>query len=276
MTHTPSPDHHPHVGVLGATGKTGRRVADRLADRGAVVRRCHRGGPQPFDWSDPGTWPAAVDGLDALYVAYSPDLVVPGAVETVGALARVAREAGVARVVLLSGRGEEEARAAEEAVRAELPGLTVVRAAWFVQNLTEGDFGESVRHGELALPVGAVPEPFVDADDIADVAVAALLEPGHDGRTYEVTGPDALTFAELVDAYNAAHGTSVRFTELTPEEAEAQWRAAGLPDEFVWLLGQLFGRLFDGRNAEPGSGVREAMGRAPRPVGAHFAETVSA
>ncbi len=116
----------------------------------------------------------------------------------------------------------------------------------------------------------------MDADDIADVAVAALLEPGHAGRTYEVTGPQALTFAELVAAYNAAHGTSVRFTELTPEAAEAQWRSLGLPDEFVWLLGQLFGRLFDGRNAVPAHGVREALGREPREVAAHFRETVRA
>jgi uncharacterized protein YbjT (DUF2867 family) len=251
------------IAVTAATGKTGRRVAARLTDRGASVRPLTRA--TGFDWTAPMSWPAAVAGLHGLYLAYSPDLVVPGAVETVAAFARVAADAGVERVVLLSGRGEAEARAAEEAVRTELPDVTVVRAAWFVQNLTEGDFADSVAHGQLALPVGDVPEPFVDAGDVADVAVAALLDARHAGATYEVTGARSLTFAELTATLGAT------YVELTPEQARAAWTEAGLPEEVVWLLTTLFGTLFDGRNSAPADGVRRALGREPRDVDALLA-----
>ncbi|WP_455906275.1 SDR family oxidoreductase [Kitasatospora purpeofusca] len=183
--------------VTGGTGKTGSRVAERLTALGHTARIGSRTAPVPFDWADDSTWDAALEGVDAAYLAYYPDLAFPGAVETVGAFARRAAKAGVGRLVLLSGRGEEAAQAAEAAVAEAGTGWTVVRCAWFDQNFSESFFLDPVLAGELALPTGVAVEPFVDVDDIADVAAAALTEDGHDGEVYELTGPRLLSFADV-------------------------------------------------------------------------------
>ena len=184
--------------VIGSTGKTGKRVATRLTDRGIDVRHGSRSSATPFDWEKPSTWAPALDGVTAVYVTYSPDLAVPGSVEAITELVALAVAAGVRRLVLLSGRGEEEAERAEDVVRASGAEWTIVRATWFAQNFSEGNFADDVAAGVVALPVGDVLEPFVDADDIADVAVAALTEDRHVGQTYELTGPRLLTFADAV------------------------------------------------------------------------------
>jgi uncharacterized protein YbjT (DUF2867 family) len=161
--------------------------------------------------------------------------------------------------VLLSGRGEQEALRAEDEVRAAFPGVTVLRCSFFAQNFTEGAFAPDVHAGELAVPVGDVREPFIDADDIADAAVAALLEDGHEGRLYELTGPRLLTFAEAVGG--AARVRTVPMTEFT-----AGLRASGLGTAEVTLLEYLFGEVLDGRNASVTDGVRRVLGREPREV----------
>ena len=152
----------------------------RRAGRGDATRPRGRQQP-PFDWESPATWPAVLEGAGAAYVSYYPDLALPGAVEAVGSFAALAVGSGVRRLVLLAGRGEEEAELAEQAVRESGADLTVVRATWFAQNFSEDYMIEGVLAGEVALPAGDVPEPFVDADDIADVAVAALT-PGRTRR----------------------------------------------------------------------------------------------
>ena len=128
--------------------------------------------------------------MAAAYISYAPDLAIPGATDSIRAFTGEAAERGVKRLVLLSGRGEEEAQNCERIVRNSGLDWTVVRASWFNQNFSEGEFLDMVLGGAITLPAGDVPEPFVDADDIADVAVAALVEDGHAGETYEVTGPD--------------------------------------------------------------------------------------
>src|SRR6188472_4535445 len=178
---------HPIV-VLGASGKTGRRIVERLRARALPVRPGSRSAHPPFDWEDPTTWAPALDGASAAYVSYFPDLAAPGAPEAVAALARVAVEAGVDRLVLLSGRGEHEAQRSEQELRRSGATWTVVRSSWFAQNFSEAHFRGPLLGGELALPAGEVGEPFIDADDIADVAVAALTEDGHAGQVYEVRG----------------------------------------------------------------------------------------
>ncbi|MFE7558162.1 NmrA family transcriptional regulator [Kitasatospora sp. NPDC057500] len=246
--------------VTGGTGKTGRRVAERLTALGRTARIGSRTAPVPFDWADDTTWDAALDGVGAAYLAYYPDLAFPGAVETVEAFARRAAKAGVGRLVLLSGRGEDAAQAAEAAVAGAGTGWTVVRCSWFSQNFSESFFLESVLSGELALPTGVAVEPFVDADDIADVAVAALTEDGHDGEVYELTGPRLLSFADAAAELSAATGREIRFTAVTVEEYRAVLATAGLPGEFA----DLFTTILDGRNARPADGVQRALGREPR------------
>ena len=174
--------HSSPILVLGGTGKTGRRVAQRLEARGVPVRIGSRSATPAFDWEDRDTWAAALAGVGGVYVSYYPDLAVPGAADAVGALAAQAVAAGAERIVLLSGRGEEEAEKAEQRVRAVAPRATILRATWFAQNFSESFMLEGILAGELALPADGVPEPFVDVEDIADIALAALTGDDHAGR----------------------------------------------------------------------------------------------
>ncbi|WP_228530897.1 MULTISPECIES: NAD(P)H-binding protein [Myxococcaceae] len=261
--------------VLGGTGKTGRRVVERLRARGLPVRVGSRTGTPRFDWEAPETWGPALEGVTAVYLAYAPDLGAPGAREQVRAFAAQAAAGGVQRIVLLSGRGEPQAHQAEEGVRTCGVAFTVLRAAWFFQNFSEGHLLEAVRAGELAFPAGEVAEPFLDAEDIAEVAVAALTDGAHAGRTYELTGPRLLTFAQAAAELSEAVGRPVRYVPLTPE-AYAASLAPYLPQEEAEFLAQLFCEVLDGRNADLADGVQQVLGRAPRDFRAWARETATA
>ena len=250
--------------VLGGTGKTGRRIVDRLRAMGVEVRVGSRSEQPPFDWDDRSTWAPAVQGVDAAYISYYPDLAVPGAKDAVRAFTEEAKSAGVTRLVLLSGRGEEEAQAAERVVLESGIDATCVRASWFNQNFSENYMVDSIIEGELVLPVGDVGEPFVDADDIADVAVAALTEDGHAGQVYEVTGPRLLTFAEAIGEISTAVDRPIRFVQVPAEDYVAAVTEQGLPADLIELLMYLFVTVLDGRNAYLSDGVERALGRKPR------------
>ena len=202
-------------------------------------------------------------------MTYYPDLAVPGAADAIAALAATALEAGVPRIVLLAGRGEPEAQRAEQALMASGATWTIARAAWFDQNFSETDFAELLGTGELALPAGDQVEPFVDADDIADVVTAALTEPGHEGQLYEITGPRLMTFGEAVAAIAGATGRDLRYVPISAEAFAADMRAAGTPDDVVDLLVLLFTETFDGRNASLADGVERALGRPARDFAAY-------
>jgi uncharacterized protein YbjT (DUF2867 family) len=260
--------------VLGGTGKTGRRVAERLKHRGRIVRIGSRSGDPAFDWNDQATWPGVLADVTAVYITYAPDLAVPGAVETIRAFTGLAVESGVRRLVLLSGRGEEGARACEEVVEAAGVAWTVVRAGWFSQNFSEGAFLGMVREGTIALPARDVPEPFVDVDDIADVAVAALTEAGHEYEIYEVTGPRLMTFADAASEISRATGRDVRFERIPRDAFNRAVRESGAPEEYAWLLNYLFETVLDGRNASLCDGVQRALGRQPRDF-AEFARQIA-
>jgi uncharacterized protein YbjT (DUF2867 family) len=250
--------------VLGGTGKTGRRVVDRLTARGVPVRVGSRSGAPPFDWDNPATWASALQGVSSVYVSYYPDLAVPGAVEKVGSFAELAVRDGARRLVLLAGRGEPEAELAEEAVRDSGADLTILRSTWFAQNFSESFFLDQVVSGVLAAPAGDVPEPFVDAEDIADVATAALTEDGHEGELYELTGPRLLTFAEAVDEIAEATGREIRYVPVSIEEYTSMLAEHGVPDDYASLLTYLFTEVLDGRNARLADGVQRALDREPR------------
>lgn len=265
---------HPIL-VLGATGKTGRRIVQRLSEKGHAVRRGSRQSDPPFDWSDRSTWDAVLAGVAAAYISYAPDLAIPGATDAIRAFVERAVEHGVRRLVLLSGRGEEEAQRCELIIQRADIEWTVVRASWFCQNFSEGAFLDMVTADEIALPAGEVGEPFVDADDIADVAVAALTEDGHAGQVYELTGPRLLTFAEAVDEIARATGRAIRYDQIPPEAFAAGVDEAGLPEDIRWLLDYLFATVLDGRNASLGDGVQKALGRKPRDFADYARETAA-
>lgn len=247
--------------IVGGAGKTGGRLAERLERAGLPYRYGSRSAAPAFDWADEAGWPAALEGAGAAYVTYYPDLAAPGAVDKIRAFSKAALEKGVRRIVLLSGRGEEEAQAAEQALVASGADWTILRCSWFSQNFSESYFCDGVLAGDVALPAGDVPEPFVDCDDIADAAFAALTEEGHVGRLYELTGPRAMTFAEAVAEIAEALGRPVAFTRVPLDDYAAALRAEDVPDEVVSLVVFLFGTVLDGRNSTPQDGVSQVLGR---------------
>lgn len=249
--------------VVGATGKTGSRVARKLEEKGFAVRRGARRSEIPFDWEDPSTWAPALSGVAKAYVTYFPDLAFPGAVEKLQAFTRVAAASGLRHIVLLSGRGEHHARLGEEVVRASGIPFTIVRAAWFAQNFSEGYLRDPILAGILPMPGGDIAEPIIDIDDIADVVVASLTNAGHTGETYEVTGPRLMTFAEMADVLAQSVGRPILHVPITFEDFHANLAASA--DDFVADVFTAIAReTLDGRNAQTTDGVERALGRKPR------------
>jgi uncharacterized protein YbjT (DUF2867 family) len=197
-------------------------------------------------------------------VNYVPDVAIPGAADQVGSFVELALRQGVRRLVLLSGRGEDEAQRAERILQGSGADWTIIRASWFAQNFSESFLVDGILAGEVALPAGDVPEPFVDVDDIADVAVAALTEDGHTGQVYEVTGPRMLTFADAVREIANATGREIRYVQVSHDEFKAALNQQALPADIVWLLDYLFRTVLDGRNTYLTDGVQRALWRQPR------------
>jgi uncharacterized protein YbjT (DUF2867 family) len=249
--------------VLGGTGKTGRRVVDRLGARGLPVRVGSRSGKPPFDWGDQSTWTPVLQGVRAAYIPY-PDLVIPGATKAVRAFAELAIEQGVTRLVLLTGRGEDEARRAEREVQDTRADVTIVRCAWFMQIFSEDYLLDPIRAGEVVLPAddGQL-DPFVDADDIADVAVAALTEPGHAGHVYELTSPRLLSFPEAIAEIAKASGRDITYVPVSVEDYATGAAENGVPAELVEFLTYLFSDVL-GNKAYVTDGVQRAVGRPAR------------
>ncbi|MFF7161024.1 NAD(P)H-binding protein [Streptomyces sp. NPDC008086] len=254
--------------VTGATGKTGRRVVRLLQERGVAVRAASRTGTPPLDWTDRSTWEPVMRGVTAMYLVVS-DLGSPQAAETLGTFARRAAAAGVQRAVLLSmpeggGPDRESVRAAERAL--EHAGLewTVLRPRWFFQNFSEDFLRHPVLGGEVRLPAGDGKEAFVDAEDIAEVAVAALTEAGHAGWYYELSGPRLMSFRDAVEEIARATGRDLRYVSLTPEAYADEQRAQGVPEEWVHLSVGLYEYVRSGGLATLSDGVQRSLGRSPR------------
>jgi uncharacterized protein YbjT (DUF2867 family) len=265
-----------HVLVLGGTGKTGSRVAAALHRRGVRPAVASRRGPVRFDWSDRATWEPALDGVDAVYVVDSQSPQAPAEVRD---FAAVAARAGVRRLVLLSARvwaelGEEHL-ATERAVQASGLEWTILRPTWFAQNFTELDFIASplAGPGELRLPTGEGREAFVDLEDLADVAAAALTQHGHAGRVYVLSGSRSLSFRDAVAEIARASGRPVRFVPVTEEEYRADLAAAGYPDAVADELVMVLRHIREERGATVTDGVREALGRPARDFAEYVART---
>ncbi len=260
--------------VIGSTGKTGRRIVQRLSERGHAVKEGSRQSDPPFDWEKPSTWPEALRGVQAAYISFFPDLAVPSAPAAIEELTSCAIKAGVKRLVLLSGRGEVNAQRCENIVRECGVSFTLIRASWFSQNFNEGHLLEPVLSGVVALPAGDVSEPFVDADDIADVAVAALTDDRHAGQLYELTGPRLLTLADAVGEISKATGRDIRYAAISSEQYRATLTEHAGP-EFANMLTDLMAEVLDGRNAWLGDGVQKALACKPRDFADYARETAA-
>jgi uncharacterized protein YbjT (DUF2867 family) len=250
--------------VIGAHGKTGRHVAQRLAAAGHAFRPGSRSAAIPFDWDKPATWAGALNGMRSAYISYQPDLAVPGALQTIGAFFEQALDCGVEKLVLLSGRGEAECLEAEAKLQATRADWTILRASWFYQNFTEGFFSDSILAGEIALPGTLAAEPFVDAEDIAEIAVAALTTSRHSRRLYELTGPQAFTFGEAVAQIGKALGRDIAYIPVSIDDYRAALVRQQVPREHIDIVIYLFENVLDGRNTPVTDGVERALGRPAR------------
>ena len=263
--------------VLGGTGKTGRRLTRRLVEAGLTVRPGARtpAAPAPgtapvrFDWDDRSSWAPALEGVEGAYLV--PPAMRLDHAPLLGELAGKAADLGVSRLVLLSARGADQGGenpliAAERAVRqaaGDRTGVTVVRPAWFMQNFTEAFFAPGLADGALVAPTGDGAEPFIDAEDIAAVAAAALTEDGHAGRAYDLSGPAALTFTEAADVLAGHVGRPVRHVDVPLDQWLAGAAQSGLPQDYAGMLGMLFGLIAAGQDAHLSTGVQDALGRPP-------------
>lgn len=262
--------------VIGSSGKTGSRVVKLLKEKSIPVRLGSRAASPAFDWQKPETWGPALRGTVAAYVTYQPDLAVPGAVDAIRRFAEVALDSGTKRLVLLSGRNEEEAQQAERALQASGADWTIIRASWFAQNFSESFIYDSIVASDVVLPESTASEPFIDTDDIAEIAVAALTDPRHIGQLYEVTGPRLLTFRDAVAEIAHARGQPIAYRELPVAEYAALMEAQGVPADYVGLVSYLFTTVLDGRNAHLTDGVKRALGRSPRDFTTYARATAAA
>ena len=250
--------------VIGGTGKTGKRIVNLLNQLGHNVRVGSRSGNPAFDWHDPDGWAEAVEGMEAIYITYQPDLAVPGALEAIETLVKVAKRADVNKLVLLSGKGEREAQLCEQVVIHSGLDHTIVRANWFNQNFSENFLLEGILSGTVALPFAEMKIPFVDAGDIAEVAVKALTEDAHNGKIYELTGAESLTFEEAVQVISDTIKRPIAFTGVSIAEYVAALKAANLPSDFIWLIEYLFTEVLGNpSNSEITNDIKNVLQRQP-------------
>ena len=267
-------NHPSNILVIGGTGKTGRKVVEGLKQRGQNVRVGARSHTPAFDWHDPATWPGALAGMDKVYIVYYPDLAVPGAYEAVKGLTEEAKKAGVKKAVLLSGKGEKEAERCEQVVADSGLDYTLVRASWFNQNFSESFLMDPILAGYVALPMPDAKIPFVDTGDIADVVVQALLDDAHNGKTYAVTGPRAITFEEAVREIAASTGKEIKYQPVSLDDYSAMMKSAGVPADYIWLFDYLFREVLGKpENQEISSDVEKVLGRKARDFSEFARET---
>lgn len=261
--------------IIGGTGKTGGRVVEHLKKSGHAYRLGTPDSDIPFDWYNESTWQNALKNVSSAYVVFYPDLAVPDAPSIVARFVDAAKNAQLEHLVLLSGRGEEAAHVSEDLVKESGLPWTVVRCSWFMQNFSENFLLDDIVRRQIALPVSPdIAEPFVSANDIADVVFAALTDPKHRGQLYELTGPELLTFPEISRRIGAALGEDIQFTQLQPEEYVQILRDARLPEGVISLMDYLFKEVLDGHNSVLTDGVQRALGRAPEGFDSYIAKTL--
>lgn len=216
------------------------------------MRAASRSSATRFDWMDRGSWAAALRGVSAVY------LVAPDFDSPIAELIEQAKAAGVRRAVLLSIPGVDGGLGDT--------GLewTVLQPRWFFQNFSEDFLRDAVLRGELRLPAGDGRDAFIDAEDIAEVAVAALTEDGHSGRQYELSGPRLMTFADTAEELSKATGRDIRYVPLTRDTYVDEQRAYGVSEEWVQLSADLYESIGSGDLDSITTDVRRALGRFPR------------
>ncbi|MAX69729.1 MAG: NmrA family transcriptional regulator [Flavobacteriaceae bacterium] len=261
--------------VIGGTGKTGSRVVKQLQNRGINPRIGSRSASPSFDWDNKDTWVESLNGIEKMYVTYYPDLAVPGAREAIESLTYLAKELGVKKIVLLSGKGEIEAEACEDIVINSGVNYTIVRASWFNQNWSESFFLDPILSGEVALPMSDVLIPFVDAEDIAEVASTVLLDDNYNGKIIEITGPELITFKDAVNIIAKVSERTLHFYDISLEQYVDGMRQMQIPNDVIWLIEYLFSHvLTNPNNQKISNDVENVLGRPAKTFKEYAEDTV--
>jgi uncharacterized protein YbjT (DUF2867 family) len=268
--------------ILGGTGKTGRRIADRLRGDGLPVRTAARTGADvEFDLGVPETWAPALDGVSAAYLL-EPDLAAAGTngPARLPALVKQAVAAGVRRFVLLSALGADDdhnpMKAVERAVRESGAEWTILRPAWFAQNFSEFAWRPGILSGSLALPTGTGRAPFIDLDDLAEVAASGLTDDRHNGQIYVLTGPQAVTFGDAVDLIAKATGRTIEYVDVDAAVYTDQLVSHGVPAQIAGFLTSGLTDIRDGKADALGDGVERALGRPATPFEVYVTRAAAA
>ena len=260
--------------IIGGTGKTGRRVVKHLINKGIEPRIGSRNASPCFDWDNQDTWEDALTGMEKMYVTYYPDLAVPGAKKAIQSLTQTAKQLGVKKTVLLSGKGETEADACEKIVMNSGLDYTLVRASWFNQNWSESFFLEPILSGEVALPLSDVVIPFVDADDIAEVAATVLLDDSYNDEIIEVTGPESITFKDAVQMISKASSSNLTFHEIALQQYIDDMKQMQVPNDVIWLIGYLFSHVLTNPNNQTVThDIERVLGRKAKTFSTYAKET---
>jgi uncharacterized protein YbjT (DUF2867 family) len=262
--------------VIGGTGKTGRKVASKLTKKGHNVRIGSRSASPDFDWHKPENWPIALKDMDKVYITFQPDLAVPGALEAIEALTKQAKKNNIKKLVLLSGKGEREADLCEQVVIHSGIDYTLIRASWFNQNFSESFFLEPIKDGFVALPQADVKVPYVDTEDIADVAVESLLDDTHNGKIYQLTGPRLHTFKEVIEEISKTTGRAIAFTPIAISAYTNIMKQQEVPEDFIWLVEYLFTEVLGNPvNSEITNDIELVLGRKPKDISDYITETAA-
>jgi len=262
--------------VIGGTGKTGRKVANKLKELGHTVRIGSRSASPSFDWDNSETWTTAMEDMDKVYITFQPDLAVPGALDAIEELTKKAKKCNVKKLVLLSGKGEKEAELCEQVVIHSGLDYTIVRASWFNQNFSESFFLEPIIEGFVALPQAEVKVPYVDTDDIADVVVETLLNDKHNEKIYQLTGPNSLTFKEAIEEISDATNRDIAFAPISLAAYTNVMKQQNVPADYIWLIDYLFSEVLGNpNNSEITNDIEEVLGRKPKDFKQYVQETAA-
>lgn len=258
-----------------ANSNVGSAIAGRLLERGVALRLGARNAQKarvafpgaevvPLDYQDATSVPAALQDVDALYLA-SPFDMPP---ETTMRVVDLAAQAGVRHVVRLSAMGAQlmdahPLRRVELHIEASGMSWTFLRPNTFMQNFSTTDAEGIRRTGAIIEPAGDGATSFVDARDIAAVGVVALTERGHEGLAYDLTGPAAVTREQVAAAISAATGRAVRYEPVEEQQFEQGMTDAGDPEVAIQTMTNFYRYVRAGQTATLADGVQRVTGRAP-------------
>jgi uncharacterized protein YbjT (DUF2867 family) len=267
--------------VVGATGTNGREVVSRLAAAGQPVRAMARNPAKAGelrganvevvagDLDDPASLDAAAAGADRAFFLAPVDRRYTGWFRN---FLDAAKRAGVSHLVKFSGFGAgvnspselmRQHGETDDALANSGLGYTILRPNSFHQNLL-WSAGSIKSQGAFYLPIGDARQSLVDVRDIADVAVEVLTKPGHEGRIYEITGPQSLSFHDVAAALSSVLGRPIRYVPVPREAALESMLKSGMPEWNARALADLYDVFAAGHAAWTTDVIERITGRAPR------------